>query len=307
MTISLAHGLYVVARWLDYVGTAAFLGGLAFLAVVWPAGAGVSAARRLVATGWVLGLAGTVCGIGLEGVWASGRPLADAFDWDLLREVLGIHFGQVWFARLLLWLLAGVVLAGVLRDGERAARSAAWRVGAGAVGLGLLRTSGMTGHASDAPNPVWAQAADLAHLTGICLWVGGLAMLLLAVLPRRRPEELGSVVPRYSRLAMISVALIVAGGLVLALEVLVSRFGLVAVLHTGYGRLLLIKIAAVVLVLLAAQASRSWVARRLDFAVVLRGDAATVRPFVYSVAAETVLVVFVLFAASLLVTASPGR
>jgi copper transport protein len=70
---------------------------------------------------------------------------------------------------------------------------------------------------------------------------------------------------------------------------------------------LLVKLAIFALVLAIAQASRGWVAHRLDFAVVLRGDAATVRPFVYSVAAETTLVVFVLVAASLLVTASPGR
>ena len=129
-------------------------------------------------------------------------------------------------------------------------------------------------------------------------------MLLFGVLPRRLPEELGTVVPRYSRLAMISVGLIVTAGVALALQVLGSAG---AVLHTGYGRLLLTKVGLVAVVLLVAQASRSWIAHRLDFAVVLRGDAATVRPFVHSVAAETVLVVFVLMAASFLVTASPGR
>jgi copper transport protein len=304
VSVSWAHAAYVLARGLDYLGTAVFLGGLAFLAAVWPAGAGVAGARRLVGTGWVLGIIGTVAAIGLEGVWASGRPVADAFDTALLSQVLDVHFGRVWFARALLWVLAGVVLAGLLRGGARSARSLAWRVGAGAVGLGLLRTSGMTGHATDAPSPGWAQAADLVHLVGICLWIGGLAMLLFGVLPRRRPDELGTVVPRYSRLAMISVGLIVIAGVVLALQVLGS---VEAVLHTGYGRLLLVKVGIVALVLLVAQASRGWVARRLDFAVVLRGDAATVRPFVYSVAAETVLVVFVLIAASFLVTASPGR
>jgi putative copper export protein len=79
------------------------------------------------------------------------------------------------------------------------------------------------------------------------------------------------------------------------------------VFTTDYGRVLLIKLAVLALVLLIAQGSRSWVSRRLDFAVVLRGDAATVRPFVYSVAAETALVIVVLLAASFLVTASPGR
>ena len=304
MTVTVERAAYVLARGLDYFGGALFLGGLAFLALLWPAGAKTPGARRVVATGWLFGLLGTVAAIGLEGVWVSDRPFGDAFSTDLLNQVLDLEFGRVWFARALLWVLAGVVLADLLRRGEQAARSTAWRVGAGAVGLGLLRTNGMVGHAVDAPKPVWAQLAGLVHLTGIVLWVGGLAVLLVGVLPRRRPDELAHVVPRYSRLAMVSVALIVTGGLVLAWQV-VGSVGVV--FTTDYGRLLLVKLAIFALVLVIAQASRGWVAHRLDFAVVLRGDAATVRPFVYSVAAETTLVVFVLVAASLLVTASPGR
>jgi putative copper export protein len=304
MTVTVERAAYVLARGLDYFGAALFLGGLAFVALLWPAGARARGTRRVLVTGWLLGLLGTVAAIGLEGVWVGDRPFGDAFRTDLLGQVLDLDFGRVWFARALLWVLAGVVLTDLLRRGEHAARSSAWRVGAGAVGLGLLRTNGMVGHALDAPKPLLAQLAGLVHLTGIVLWIGGLAVLLLGLLPRRRPDELAHVVPRYSRLAMVSVALIVAGGLVLAWQV-VGSVG--AVFTTDYGRLLLVKLAIFALVLLIAQASRSWVAHRLDFAVVLRGDAATVRPFVYSVAAETTLVVFVLVAASLLVTASPGR
>jgi copper transport protein len=304
MNVTVERAAYVLARGADYVGGAFFLGGLAFLALLWPAGAHARGARRVVVTGWLMGLLGTVAAIGLDGVWVSGRPFGDVFSADLLNQVLDIEFGRVWFSRVLLWVLAGVVLADLLRRGEVAARSTAWRVGAGAVGLGLLRTNGMVGHALDAPSPLWAQVAGLVHLTGIVLWIGGLAMLLLGVLPRRKPAELAHVVPRYSRLAMVSVALIVLGGLALAWQVIGS---VGAVLTTDYGRLLLVKLAIFALVLVIAQASRGWVAHRLDFAVVLRGDAATVRPFVYSVAAETTLVVFVIVAASLLVTASPGR
>jgi putative copper export protein len=100
------------------------------------------------------------------------------------------------------------------------------------------------------------------------------------------------------------VLVVIVAGSVLALQTLGS---VGRVFTTDYGRVLLAKLAVLAVVLLIAQASKSWVARRLDFAVVLRGDAAAVRPFVYSVAAETTLVVVVLYAASLLVTASPGR
>lgn len=304
MTVTVERAAYALARGVDYFGGALFLGGLVFIALIWPAGAESRGGRRVVVTGWVLGLLGTVAAIGLEGVWVTERPVADAFSLDLVNQVLDVRFGQVWFARALLWVLAGVVLADLLRRGRTAARSTAWRVGAGAVGLGLLRTNGLIGHALDAPEPVWAQVAGLVHLTGVVLWLGGLAMLLVGVLPRRNPDELGAVVPRYSRLAMVAVGLIVVGGLVLAWQVIGS---VGAVLTSDHGRLLLVKLAIFALVLVIAQASKSWVSHRLDFALVLRGDATTVRPFVYSVAAETTLVVLVLIAASLLVTASPGR
>jgi copper transport protein len=60
-------------------------------------------------------------------------------------------------------------------------------------------------------------------------------------------------------------------------------------------------------VLFAAYFSKVWVEHRLDFAVIRRSGAGIVRPFVVSVAAETILLVLVLTVASVLVTADPGR
>ena len=57
---------------------------------------------------------------------------------------------------------------------------------------------------------------------------------------------------------------------------------------------------------LLAQHSKAWVRHRLDVAVLLDGDRATVRPFVYSVAAEAGLALAILAAASVLVTSIPG-
>ncbi len=295
---------YVLARCVDYFGMTLFAGGLFFFAFLWPPGAEHSRARKVVGIGWLLGLAGTVAGLGLQGAWAAQRPAADLFDWDLLGQVLDTQFGRVWFAKALLWLLAGVVLADLLQRGRSAAKSTAWRVGAGVVTLGLLRTTGLTGHAVESGRPLLTQVADLVHLAGICAWIGGLAVLLFGVLSRRDPGELAAVVPRYSRLAMLSVLAVVVAGVVLAWQTVGSWDRLST---TDYGRTLLVKLLVLAFVLVIAQGSKSWVSRRLDFAVVLRGDAATVRPFVYSVAAETALVIVVLLAASLLVTASPGR
>lgn len=301
---STARTAYVVARAAGYLGTALFLGGCSFVAFLWPAGTRVPATRRLLVTGWLLGLGGTVAAIGFDGAWAEQLPLSRAWDWQVVRQVLTLDFGREWSAMALLWLLAAVVLADLLRRREIAATSAAWRVGTGAIGLGLLRVTGLVGHANGAPYGIIAAIADLVHLTAVSLWLGGLAVLLLGVLPRRRPEELAAVVPRYSRLAMGSVLAIIVAGTVLALELL---GGIGALMTTGYGELVLTKIALLTLILCAAWGSRGWIRHRLDFAVVLRGDAATVRPIVRTVAVETALALLVLVVASLLVTANPGQ
>ncbi|MEQ0559977.1 CopD family protein [Amycolatopsis sp. NEAU-NG30] len=295
---------YVVARSVDYAGLTLFAGGLLFVAVLWPGGAAHRGTRVLLVTGWVLGLLGTLAGLGLQAAWAAQRPPGDFLALDLLSQALDSQFGRIWFARALLWLLGGVVLAWLLQRDRAAATALPWRVGAGAVLIGLLRTTGLTGHAVESTRPWLTQLADFAHLAGASAWIGGLAVLLFGVLARRDPGELAAVVPRYSKLAMASVSLVVAAGVVLTWQT-VGSVG--RVFSTSYGQTLLVKLGVLATVLAAAQFSRRWVGRRLDFAVVLRGDAGTVRPFVYSVAAETTLVLVVLLAASFLVTASPGR
>ncbi|HWE92288.1 MAG TPA: CopD family protein [Pseudonocardiaceae bacterium] len=300
---STAKTAYVAARVIDYLGTALFLGGGVFVAWLWPAGGQVRAARRLLILGWSAGLVGTVAAIGLEGAWTNQSSPGTAWHWSLIEQTLKLDFGREWSAKALLWVLAGVVLADLLRRGERAAVSLPWRVGFAAIGLGILRVTGLTGHAADAHYPALSEVADLVHLAGMSLWIGGLAVLLFAVLPRRQPAELAALLPRFSKLAMGSVLTVIVAGTVLAWQ-LVGGFG--ALVDTTYGELLLTKIALLVVILVAAQGSKAWITHRLDFAVVLRGDAATVRPFVLSVAVETALVLLVLIAASFLVTAYPG-
>ncbi|MGP4010368.1 copper resistance CopC/CopD family protein [Streptomyces sp. 4N124] len=294
----------VAARWAGYLSLALFIGGLAFVALLWPRGADEPRARALLTLAWAGGLLSTVAAIGLQGAYAAFGGLGDVLRPATYADVLTTEPGIALAARGLLWVLAAVVLSALLQGGADTSRSPGWRVGALAVTLGLLRTTGMRGHNSEGSEPTWGAIAGLVHLLGAALWIGGLAMLTLAVLPRREPGELAAVVPGYSRLAAVSVAAIAAAGLVLAWQVVGSYD---ALLHTSYGQLLLVKTAVLGAVLAAAQCSRQWVRTRLDLAVLLRGDAATVRPFGVSVAAETGLVLVVLAVTSLLVTADPGR
>ncbi|MFD3501462.1 copper resistance CopC/CopD family protein [Streptomyces sp. NPDC058678] len=294
----------VAVRWAGYLSLALFVGGLGFVTLLWPRGAHEPRARALLTLAWTGGMLATVAAVGLQGAYTALGGLRDALRPATYADVLATEPGVVLAARGLLWVLAAVVLGALMQGGPATSRSPGWRVGALAVTFGLLRTTGMTGHNSDGSEPTWGAVADFVHLLGASLWIGGLTMLTLAVLPRRRAGELAAVVPGYSRLAAVSVTGIVAAGLVLTWQV-VGSFD--ALLHSSYGHLLLMKTAVLGAVLLAAYASRQWVRTRLDLAVLLRGDAATVRPFGYSVAVETGLVLVVLVVTSLLVTADPGR
>lgn len=293
----------VAVRIVGFAATALFIGGLAFIAVIWPHGGAERRTRRLLTGSWLLGLLTVLAEIPLQAGYDALRPLSGIFDMAAVKDLLAGRLGTELTARALLWVAGSVVLASLLQRTHDAARSPGWRIGLAAVGFGLLRTTSLPGH-DDTAHPLAGAIADTIHLTGVALWFGGLAVLLIGVLPRRRPEELAVVVSRYSNLALISVTAIIAAGLVLAWHLVGSLHGL---LGTSYGHLLLLKAGIVAAVLLLAQHSKAWVRHRLDIAVLLDGDRATVRPFIYSVAAETGLALAILVVAGVLVTSSPGR
>ncbi|MGQ0773967.1 MAG: copper resistance D family protein [Pseudonocardiales bacterium] len=298
-----ARSWLVMARAVDYIGTVLFVGGTAFLATLWPAGTQDIRARGVLGAGLVLGLFGTLFAILLHGAWIDDVPMAEAFRWEVAQGVLGTTFGQVWAAKALLWVLATVVMADLFTRGQEAARSVAWRVIAVIVCAALLRTLGMAGHVAES-GPLVLGIADFVHVAGISLWGGGLAVLVFALLPRQRPEELASILPRYSKLVFGSVLAVVAGGVVLTWGLVGSWAELVS---TGYGQLLSLKVAAFGAALVAVLVAKRYVDRRRDVTVTPGGGVAVARPVIYSVAMQTVLVVVVLLATSFLVTAIPGR
>lgn len=300
---TLVKDILLADRLVGYLGLALFVGGLAFLSILWPGGIADRRIGRVLTGAWIAGATTTVAAVGLQGAYAGGLPLSAATRSDVIGQVLDTHVGEIWAAKALLWVLAAIVLSWALHDG-RSVAAPAWRAAALAIGAGLLRTTGMTAHAVDTAHPAWSQTADFLHLTGVSAWLGGLVVLLIGLLRRRRPGELAEVLPRYSRYALASVLLIAGSGLFMAWQLIGSVSALFA---TSYGHLLLIKLAVLAGVLAAAQRSKAWVADRLDLAVLLRGDARVVRPVLLSVAAETTLLLVVVSVATLLVTAAPGR
>jgi putative copper export protein/methionine-rich copper-binding protein CopC len=299
----LVEGLVTADRLVGYLGLAVLCGGLVFLVTVWPAGADVRRTRLLLWGAWAAVLLSAVGGLLLQAATLRGSRLGKALDPDALTSVLDSPFGRAWGSRAILALLAIPVLTALGRVGREVVRKPWFVVSAAAVGLALLRTLGLVAHASEGDLGAIGGVADLIHLLGVVAWVGGLVVLAAVVLPRRQVEELRVVVPAYSRLALVSISAIVLAGTVMAWDLAGSFEDLRT---TEWGRLLLLKIGLFVVVLVAAQLSKRWVLDRLGLAVALRGHLVLVRPFVLSVAAETLLAASVLGVASLLVTTSPG-
>lgn len=285
------HGLSVLTRTTGYLAMAVMLGGLFFVSVLWPAGARERRTRVLIGSATVVGALSA-----LGAVWVTTEQSDLAF-----RDAVAQHFGRVSVALALTWFLASVVVVGMLQN-PASVRRTAWRVSAVVVGIGLVRATGMSAHDTQGAHQVSGLFADFLHLTAVSAWVGGLAVMSIGLLPRRRLAELEEVVPKFSKVAATSVALVVVSGTVMAWQLIGSVDGLFS---THYGRVLLAKLLLVGFVLLAALVSKRWVDRTLASAVAADRNGA-VGSFVASVGAETALVAGVLAVASLLVTSNPG-
>ena len=234
------------------------VGGVAFVARLWRAGARLRRTRVLLWASLAAAVAANAAALGLKGAAVQGRSALYALTPEAMTALNGTHVGRVLVARLGLLLLAVPVVALLTVAPERALRSHRWWIGAAASGLGAVATHGMLSHAY-AQGPL-ASATNVIHLGAVAVWLGGLAMLAVVVLPRRRVDELSLLVPRFSRLAFTCVATAAAAGTVLLVLISPRWTGLPA---SEYGRLLLVKLALVAALLTAAFRARDFVRRRL--------------------------------------------
>jgi copper transport protein len=269
---------FAVARGLGYLAIALAVGGIVFLFVVWlpalgsVAGGGSSwleasesfsrMLKRIVLGAVVLGLTATGSAIVLEAATATGSSFWAALDLDALDAVADTRVVRAWIARLGVWLLIGVIAVVLLRPRRVPAlrRAALGAVGTapvralsrpqlllvGGALVALALTAALAGHSASYSPSGLLVCTDTVHLLCVGAWLGGLAMLLLALpvaarrLPRlERTPLLAGVVGRFSRLAVVAVALLLLAGIVQSIALVGA---LDALVETGYGRLVLAKI-----------------------------------------------------------------
>jgi copper transport protein len=317
-----AGAAYTVDRALVFAGLAALVGMWAYVVVVHPGSFGFRRTSRLLWSAWGLLVVATALSIGLQGVTASGLPFGDITDTSLWSAVLDTRFGQMAATRLGLLVLATPLLVvcqprrssgstGV-EAGERRRRAPAWwPVAAALISVGLLFTVAWSGHAGSGRFVPLALGLDLVHLAAMSVWLGGLVGLVVVLLPRRDVNEIRAVVPRFSTLAFGCIVALVLTGSIQAWRQL---GGLHALASTTYGRILLVKLALVVVVVGLAAISRSIVRRTYRVSAAAEGSDTPMgtsevddrHRLGRSVMVEVVLGVAVLVVTALLVNVAPG-
>ncbi|KFG07409.1 copper-binding protein [Streptomyces scabiei] len=249
----LTSSLYDITRYFAYGALALLIGVAFFLAVV--LGGPSEALRRLLPAGWLALLLASAVLLLLRGPYERGTGVGAALDLSVLRETLVSRPGLALLARLALLAAGALLLVRVRRQGNVWGRGAL--AGGALLSVGLAGTWAAAEHASAGIQVPVAMTSSVLHLLAMAVWLGGLTALLTVLY--RAPETLSAaVVNRFSRLAFASVVVLVVTGVYQSWRGLGSWSALTS---TAYGEVLVAKLVAVLLLLVAAAFSRRWTGR----------------------------------------------
>ena len=239
----------------------------------------------------------------------SGRAAAALEPAVVITVVLETRAGRIWLARLGLLVLIAAVLLLV----PRATSRLDWLAVRGevvllaALALGLIAAAGHA--AAAAPDAKTAVALDALHVLATGVWIGGL-LPLGALLVAAGREHGGDARPyavltarRFSRVALTCLVVLVLSGVVNAV---VHVGGVPALVGTTYGRLLLVKLALLLPLLLLGWLNRRRLLPRLS------GEAETIgrpamRDLARFVAFEAALALALLGVVAVMSVTPPGR
>ncbi|AXR77149.1 copper resistance CopC/CopD family protein [Natrarchaeobaculum sulfurireducens] len=195
-----------------------------------------------------------------------------------LVEFTETPLGQAWLLQSVLAVsLAGLAGVGLKRLVSR--RGLYWGTFLG--GLLVTLSVAWTSHSATAIDRLNGTIIDFVHLFGAGLWVGGLAVLALAVVPAIRTASpadgaalLSRTVRRFSVLALVGVTLVLTTGFILASWHVPTADGL---FETDYGLVLVAKLALATVALGLGGLNRFVLLSRLEPSVPSR-PADTSRP-----------------------------
>ena len=284
-----------VVRWLYFLSLALLIGGMTFRLVVFPASIPAAAERRsfiVMGVGVILVLEVGIAAFLLRAEDALQLPFSKLLYGDLSPIAKGTRFGVAFLAMTLGYaLVAALVFLSWLTDRIRLL----WP----ALVLALAFESGLSlsGHSAVDAGASWlSELADFVHLAAASIWVGGLVMLAAVVWPTAK-ELRRSAFLRFSRIATVCIAAILAAGVYLS----VLRLPHLRDLWTqGYGQVLLVKLSLVA-VALAWGAVHHFVARP----ALERGQDGMLQRLPRSLIGESLVGISILLLAAVLVNSKP--
>ncbi|WP_433279421.1 copper resistance protein CopC [Pseudonocardia xinjiangensis] len=277
-----------------YLGIVLLVGVAAAAAALWPWALAARRTRLLMWAGWLLTVLGTILPFLLQGPRAENESWSAVWRFADAGQTLDSAFGRELLARLLLLVVVAPLLTTAWAGRLQRRRYA---VAGGTLAVALLVTVALTGHEAVGSDVPAAMISAVLHLAAMAVWLGGLAVLLTIVLPAARSGgiPLGAAgMTRWSCVAYCCVACLVLTG-----EFQASRQidPVEALWSTGYGVVLLVKLAVIGLVLVAAAVAQRRVLTGGDVRSVVRR----------SVRIEAGLAVVVLAVTALLVSEPPGN
>lgn len=280
-------------RWIYFAALALLLGGLGFRLLVLRGPVPARLERRFYAVTGIGAVATLEAGIAaflLRAEDALQLPFGRLLYGDLSSLANGTRFGLAFIAMTLgFTLVSALLFLAWLTD----RRILLWP--AFLIGLGFASGLSLSGHSS---TDSWtAQLADWVHLAAASLWVGGLVQLAFCVWPAA-PALRRQAFLRFSRLAVVLIALLLTAGVYLSVLRLPELNNLWS---ESYGRVLLVKLALVA-VALAWGAFHHFVVRP---ALERPASAGTLARLPRSLAGESAVGMAVLLAAAVLVNSQP--
>ncbi|MCB9135374.1 MAG: CopD family protein [Anaerolineales bacterium] len=236
----------VIYRWLSYLAVSVLTGGGLFVLRVWQPVAQNNEEvtilsipfiwRTLEAGALALLVVANLWGLLTQAGQVAGKPLVAPWNPAIETLLFNTKYGALWMARFVLILVNIRLLLNVKTNRDR------W-LALGATLL-ILVTFSLNSHAAAEARPFFPLLADWVHLLGAATWVGGLAFFIGALWATRgldapvRTRLTAQLIPRFSNLALVSVALIGLSGLYSA-YLRVGSFD--ALTTTLYGRVLIVK------------------------------------------------------------------
>ncbi len=284
-----------LVRWLAYLGLAVLAGGLTFRLLVLPRALPErldQAFFALVGAAALVTIDAGVAALLLRVDAALQLPFERFLYADLSPFAGGTRFGIAW-----VWMTLGCALVGCLLTLAwlRRSRTPLWP--ALAVALTLAAGFSLSGHSASEPNSsAFSVTADWVHITAASIWIGGVVTLALIGWRLEQPDRHRAFL-RFSSIATVLVGVVLVAGIYLGLLRLPALSDLWS---TGYGQVLLVKIALVALALLWGAAHHFLVRPRLERGVEPAGGRVG-----RSLMGESIVGVAVLLVAALLVNTAP--